>query len=698
MAKDVIARLKADTSQWDSGLAKATRSLNKFRQNNMSLDAALQGSVKTLTSVAAKYVGWGAAITGAMKVAKDAFKRNEAQLDEWQGFVRASESVYGGFLEALNNGDISGYLNNVNAIIGAARDAYDALDELGTFQAFNQVNTARDKANYQEALDNYRLNPSADNRKALEAANQKVIQNLKDESLLAQDAYKEALESAAVEGGLRGEDVNTFVKMFQYGAYRDFKKLKDRYKEEGGIMGIGGKTMFDGKEVTSVRGRGYWKESGTTLHKGQQVNTSIKDMSKAENSVFLVARSLYNINDDTIKELQRLGADAYNLEEAVSQQNRSYHRLSGQNKTTTPKTPKATKPEEVFGAGELGALEKQIQDLQKAQKHAAITEECKAYEDKIKQINAQIDFLKTGIIQLPTVKPKFDKAASDELKREIQSAGIFSTSSLSALKSSYQDTANNAQIGSRQQTDATAMVADITAFENIRAKFQELGMQMGNDVTNNLLQKIGSGEGVEDADWQTFIDTLNAKIEEIGGELQPISIEFGTGNIENVKKSVVGLDKNVNGVATAFTAMGNALNQIGDPGAKVAGYIASAIGQTAAAFGTAQTQAATMGPWAWIAFAATGLATMVSTIVGIKNATKFADGGQVKGSSFVGDQIPAMLNAGEIVLNYSQQQNLADNLEARELATGGENIIRGEELVTIINNYGRRSGRGEILR
>ena len=132
MAKDVIARLKADTSQWDSGLAKATRSLNKFQQDNMSLDAALQGSVKTITSVAAKYVGWGAAAAGAIKVAKDAFKRNEAQLDEWQGFVRASESVYGGFLEALNNGDISGYLSNINSIIDAARNAYDALDELGT--------------------------------------------------------------------------------------------------------------------------------------------------------------------------------------------------------------------------------------------------------------------------------------------------------------------------------------------------------------------------------------------------------------------------------------------------------------------------------------------------------------------------------------------------------------------------------------
>ena len=67
MAKDVIARLKADTKQWDDGMSKAIKSLDKFKQENLSLDSAIQGSVKTLTSAAAKFVGWGAAAAGAMQ-------------------------------------------------------------------------------------------------------------------------------------------------------------------------------------------------------------------------------------------------------------------------------------------------------------------------------------------------------------------------------------------------------------------------------------------------------------------------------------------------------------------------------------------------------------------------------------------------------------------------------------------------------
>lgn len=621
MAKDVIARLKADTSQWDSGLAKATRSLNKFQQDNMSLDAALKGSVKTITSVAAKYVGWGAAAAGAIKVAKDAFKRNEAQLDEWQGFVRASESVYGGFLEALNNGDISGYLSNINSIIDAARNAYDALDELGTFQAFNQVNSARDKANYQEALDNYRLNPTDDNKKALEVANQNVIQNLKDESLLAQDAYKAALEAAAEEGGLRGEDVNTFVKMFQNGAYRDFKKLKERYKEEGGILGVGGKTMFDGEEVTSVNGRGYWKKQGTTMHNGQQVNIGIQDMSKAENSAFLVARSLYNINDDTINQLQRLGADAYNLEEAVNQQNRSYHRLSGQNKTITPKTTKSSKTfkSDISGLSDIPGL-------------------AFGASKSMKELNAELARYK---------KMKEEATTSFEYNEAIE--GI-------------------------EQVQKEIAVQPIT-------------LQLGVDA-----EKIVSIQEIIDNFFKDHPITPEMKLP--------------TGNFQSVSKISQDTADAWQAATRAISNAGNAMTNLEDPSAKVAGIVMQAIANIALGFAQASASPATglAGVFGWIAAVTAGVATMTATIAQIKSATEYhAQGGMVGTSPFIPkgtDTVPAMLTPGEIVLNAAQQRNMANNLQGTSnvvMQSSGESRISGEDIITVINAYGRRTGRGEIL-
>ncbi|MBQ1177712.1 MAG: hypothetical protein IIX50_01570, partial [Bacteroidaceae bacterium] len=44
-------------------------------------------------------------------------------------------------------------------------------------------------------------------------------------------------------------------------------------------------------------------------------------------------------------------------------------------------------------------------------------------------------------------------------------------------------------------------------------------------------------------------------------------------------------------------------------------------------------------------------------------ATGYATGGMVEGNTYSGDQIPAMLNAGEVVLNASQTNMLAQNLQ-----------------------------------
>ena len=75
-----------------------------------------------------------------------------------------------------------------------------------------------------------------------------------------------------------------------------------------------------------------------------------------------------------------------------------------------------------------------------------------------------------------------------------------------------------------------------------------------------------------------------------------------------------------------------------------------------------------------------------------------AAGGIVTGSTYSGDQIPALLNAGEVVLNRSQVSTLASQLQGGGAQNMNlEAVVTAEQLRFILNNNGRRTGRGEYV-
>ena len=204
----------------------------------------------------------------------------------------------------------------------------------------------------------------------------------------------------------------------------------------------------------------------------------------------------------------------------------------------------------------------------------------------------------------------------------------------------------------------------------------------------------------------TLLKAPDTTIPRGGLQLSDKQMKAVNKNISGVSSMADGIDKSFTSAASAVSALGSAFASIEDPAAKVIGTVSQAIATIALGYATATTQAAKMGPWAWIAFAATGLATMISTISAIHSATGYAEGGMIKGNSYSGDNLMAMgpngaligLNAGEIVLNKSQQNNLSSQLQGNPM--GGLNLtatIKGEQIRLVLNNNGRRTGRGEYV-
>jgi hypothetical protein len=215
-------------------------------------------------------------------------------------------------------------------------------------------------------------------------------------------------------------------------------------------------------------------------------------------------------------------------------------------------------------------------------------------------------------------------------------------------------------------------------------------------ASGRLKGNAPGGNGIEiplssDASFESWLTGVQDQLANL--EFEPIEIP-----IESTQEDIEAIVKSARTTAEVVGSIGDAFNAIEDPAAKVMGTVAQAVASVALSYAQAMVQAGSMGPWAWIAFAASGLATMISTISAIHSATGYAEGGIVGGTSYSGDNIPIMANAGELVLTKAQQNTLAQNLQSSGM--GSMNLktkVKGTELLVWLDNSLAQSGRGELV-
>lgn len=247
--------------------------------------------------------------------------------------------------------------------------------------------------------------------------------------------------------------------------------------------------------------------------------------------------------------------------------------------------------------------------------------------------------------------------------------------------------------------DAQNTKVDTNTLQTLLKDAMEKGIDTTSLNLEPIAEQIGKGIDVPDSAWEGIMDGYKNLCEEIGAD--PIKINLKTGNKEDGAAKEVKNDWK--DAAGAVQSLGAALQGIEDPAAKVMGIVAQAIATVALTF--SKSLSGTVTPWDWIAAAAAGTATMISTITAIKSATKggFAEGGIVPGNSFSGDNLRLSdygVNSGELILNRAQQNNIADQLRERDSGgsmSGGLPYVTGEKIVLGINNWGRSKGYGQLV-
>jgi hypothetical protein len=171
--------------------------------------------------------------------------------------------------------------------------------------------------------------------------------------------------------------------------------------------------------------------------------------------------------------------------------------------------------------------------------------------------------------------------------------------------------------------------------------------------------------------------------------------------LKKEQEAAAALQKQLQGVSRAFSAMSSAASSFGQDGIAAVltsmGAITEMVGELKALAAAEAVAGASKLPFpASIPAIATALATVISAFTSISN---FAEGGIVPGSNFQ-DGIVARVSSGEMFINQADQKKLYDQIHSGQTGGGGttRSVITGEQIVTVVNNHFRRIGRGEVLK
>ena len=598
-----------------------------------------------------KFGGVVGVTTTALKVAKDAFFQSESNIDEWGRTVEGAKGAYSVFLDTLNNGNWSNFFQNLSAAIQGGRDLYDVFDRLGSIKSNNAAAIAITQKEIAELRLAKQQGENVDAK--LKAATERLAA-LQKQSVSAgmsagsQSAFQTIRNGVNSVGGAGINDatIKYAVDRIMKGGQAEFDKYKRNYEtlQQRGMV-TRTQTINDSQGGTYERQ--YRVFDINALTKEQQKQYAIaKAITEGETRIQKgIAAYAQAVSEGTSAAREEFKGNRYALQGSGGRGG------SGGGKTTTAPT---------FAADSIAAQQALVQKLTKQWNEAGA------------------DVRDQYLRPLVDAEAKLKEMQNTMALQKAQAEGKLNGVNL------WQGDIDDITGGKRAQFAGTLPdLSKSLQLDNLPlAPLQQLNAELQH--LRDILETAPNTEA-----YQNVLQAIIDKKKQIE--------QFTTVNIDEGMKDSA---KSAQAAASAFNQVGSALSSIEDPSAKVMAIVAQAIATIAQAYASALAADKTTKSniWAFIGAAAASIASMTTTISQVHAATGYERGGEIKGNTYSGDQIPIMANAGEIILNRAQAGNLASQLQGNNISNLNLTAtIKGEDIRLAINNNGRRTGRGEYV-
>lgn len=622
-----------------------------------------------------------AGVTGALKVAKDAFFASEANLDEWGRTVDASKAVYEGFLTSLNTGDISGFLQRIDQIISAAREAYDELDRLGTQRTIDspRLNAQRaENERFRAMLRTGRYIAPTDGRKA----------TMKEGQLLTKSQLDNI--SRMLENGMKNVNNITKSEIQQIRA-----SINALYKKEAINLGMSLSEFKKGTSSMSAldeRIAGYnnyvktqrdidMAKRSVAIASAEGLTVDEKTYAKARQTnpyERYKAWGVFKDSGDTMTQITELVTQMTNLQTQVTNTTAQGYRNINRVEGITVGGGRSG-----GGGGRVGTS---VPDV---------------VIDPLAGIKFQQTEFDGGVMSsefnsmVTELAAKYFKQTFDESIRNMDTETV---KSLMQTTETVNDVFKNVDMNkpapmkqdngdTKEKTKETDEIGKAAkafgAMNNIMGALQNMGVKVpeGLQKAMNVMQSLISA-----------IQSVQTIVQMFSTSSQAANTAAVTANTGALIAMQGAMAANTTINAIPFLAGGGVAGQVVN--SKRFAHGGMVVNSKRFAYGGMVVNSKRFAHGGMVAnsnrFAYGGIVSGIS---------KRAANGFVGGNNYSGDLIPIAVNSGELILNRAQQGNIASQLtQGSGIANLSlEKVITGEDIRIVLNNNKRRRSRGEYL-
>lgn len=190
MATDYKTRLTADTSQHDNALGKSAQQVYKYRKQVDTTKTKLSDLAKKFGPLAAQIGIAG----GALATLNKTFRSTEQGADALDRTLYAAKSSVNKFFQSISSGNFDAFITGLGDIVSTAKEAYNALDDLGTMKMWKGARMEQLKALIAE--DRVIVNNSNSSASDRKAAQQRIEINMQKIQALTGDIVDQTIEAA----------------------------------------------------------------------------------------------------------------------------------------------------------------------------------------------------------------------------------------------------------------------------------------------------------------------------------------------------------------------------------------------------------------------------------------------------------------------------------------------------------------------